>query len=257
MQRLSWRGEAAVHRLDDEVRSWREDLQEKGWFSPLELAELEDHLRSHAAEERELGPAPGSVAAFEAAVRCEIGDPTQLFREYARSEAPAWRSVLLTGWGLYALSFLLPGFGSVAFQPSSPSFGVWASGWEFLWLAVTNGWIIALLPSLAMAMTLPLLARTRRRIEGWLACVLGAVAVSALGFGLLNLLRPLSVTGDGDLIMYGHLGTAYWVWVGSFALVATALWLRASEWAATPGRARSMPSRAFAPRVASVSGRGS
>ena len=236
MQPSSYRGEAVVCRLDDEVRSWRDDLQGKGWFSPLELNELEDHLRSHAAEERESGPAPGSAAAFEAAVREEIGDPTQLFREYARSEAPVWRSVLLTGWGLYALSLLLPGFGIVAFQRSSPSFGVSAAGWEFPWLALRNGWIVALLPNLAMAMTLPLLGRARRRIEGWLARVLGAVGASALGFGLLNLLRPLPVTVDGDLFMYGHLGPAYWVWVGSFALVATALWLRASEWAVTGPR---------------------
>ena len=65
---------------------------------------------------------------------------------------------------------------------------------------------------------------------------LGAVVVSALGFGVLNLLRPLPVTVDGDLFMYGHLGPAYWVWAGSFALVATALWLRASEWAVTGPR---------------------
>ena len=162
-------------RLDDEVRSWREDLQGKGWFSPLELNELEDHLRSHAAEERESGPAPGSAAAFEAAVREEIGDPARLFREYARSEAPVWRSVLLTGWGLYALSLLLPGFGIVAFQRASPSFGVSAAGWEFLWLALGNGWIVELLPNLAMAMTLPLLGRTaRRRMEGWVGRALGA-----------------------------------------------------------------------------------
>ena len=223
-------------RLDDEVRSWREDLQGKGWFSPLELNELEDHLRSHAAEERESGPAPGSAAAFEAAVRAEIGDPTQLLREYAKSEAPVWRSILLMGWGLYALFLLFPGFGIVAFQRSSPSFGVSAAGWEFLSLALRNGWIVELLPNLAMAMTLPLLGRTRRRMEGWVGRALGAVVVSALGFGVLNLLRPLPVTVDGDLFMYGHLGPAYWVWVGSFALVATALWLRASEWAVTGPR---------------------
>ena len=235
-------------RLDDEVRNWREDLQGRGWFSPLELNELEDHLRSHAAEERESGPAPGSVAAFEAAVLEEIGDPTQLFREYARSEVPVWRSVLLTGWVLYALFLLLPGFGIVAFQRSSPSFGVPAAGWEFLWLALRNGWIVELLPNLAMAMTLPLLGRTRRRMEGWVGRALGAVVVSALGFGVVNLVRPLPVTVDGDLFMYGHLGTAYWVWVGSFALVATALWLRASEWAVA-GPRQSFASQARLPVV--------
>lgn len=227
-------------RLDDEVRSWREDLQARGWFSPLELNELEDHLRSHAAEERNAGPVPGSAAAFEAAVCEEIGDPARLFREYARSEAPVWRPLLLTGWGLYALSLLLPGFGMVAIQPSSPNFVISATGWEFLRLALTSGWIVALLPNLAMAMTLPLLGRTRRRLEGWLRRGLGAVAVSALGVGVANLLRPLPVTLDGDLFMYGHLGTAYWVWVGSFALTATALWLRANEWAVTG------PQRSFA-----------
>ena len=244
-------------RLDEDVRSWREDLQARGWFSPLELAELEDHLRSHAAEEREAGPVPGSAAAFEAAVREEIGDPTRLFREYARSEAPVWRSILLTGWGLYALSLLLPGFGSVAFRPSNPSFGVSASGWEFLRLALGNGWIVALLPAVAMAVTLPLLGRARRRMEGWLALVLGAVAASALGFGLQNLLRPLPVTVDGDLFMYGHLGAAYWAWSGSFLLVAAALWLRAREWVVMPGRAEVMAGRELSSRVASLSAPGS
>ena len=244
-------------RLDDEVRTWREDLRRKGWFSPLELAELEDHLRSHAVEERELGPAPGSVAAFEAAVREEIGDPIRLFREYARSEAPVWRSILLAGWGLYAMSLLLPGFGSVVFQPSGPSLGVSAAGWEFLRLALGNGWIVALLPNLAMAMTLPLLGRARRRMEGWLVLVLGAVAASALGFGVINLLRPLPVTVDGDLFMYGHLGAAYWTWVGSFVLVSTALRLRGTEWAITPDRLGVMASRELPPRGVSVATPGS
>ena len=230
-------------RLDDEVGRWREDLQAKGWFSPLELAELEDHLRSHAAEKRESGPAPGSAAAFKAAVRDEISDPTALFREFGKSETPLWRSLLLVGWGLYALSFLLHGFGIVAFSPASPAHGVSASGWEFLRLALENGWIVGLLPSLAMAMTLPLLGRARRWIEGWLTRSLGSVGISALGFGLLYLVRPLPVTVDGDFFMYGHLGTAYWVWVGSFAFVTAALWVRAREWAVTPRGSSASPTR--------------
>ena len=232
-----------MSRLDDEVRSWREDLQGKGWFSPLELAELEDHLRSHAAEERGLGPASGSAAAFQAAVREEIGEPTGLFREFARSEQPVWRFLLLAGWGLYVLFLFLPGFGIVAFQPSSADFGISATGREFLRLALSNGWILELLPNLAMVLTLPLLGRTRRRMEGWVGLALGAVAVSALAFGVVSLLYPPSVAGDGDFFMYGHLGAAYWVWVGSFAIVATALWLRAHEWAVTPtGKSSSAPS---------------
>ncbi|WP_419860391.1 hypothetical protein [Candidatus Palauibacter sp.] len=217
--------------LDDEIRRWRADLEVKRWFSPLELDELEDHLRSHASDELELGPSPDDAVAFEAAVREEIGEPTALFREFAKSETPAWRPLLLAGWGLYALSCLLPGFGIVAFDPSRPDFGMSASGWEFLRLALTNGWILGLLPNLVMVTTLPALGRVRRRIEDWLWPVLGAVSVSALGFGALLLLRPLPVTVDGDFFMYGHLGPAYWVWSASFALVATALWSRGREWA--------------------------
>lgn len=234
-----------MRRLDDEVHGWREDLQARGWFSPLELDELEDHLRSHAAEERELGPAPGSAAAFEAAVREEIDEPTELFREFARSETPVWRPVLLTCWALYALSLLLPGFGIVSFQPTSSSFGVSASGWESLWLALENGSIVELLPNLAMVMTLGLLGRTRRRMEGWLARAMGAVVVSALVFGVVNLLAPLQVTADGYRFMYGHLAAAYWAWSLSFALVAAAMWLRASEWAVT-GPRKSFASLALA-----------
>ena len=217
--------------LDDEVRRWRADLEDKRWFSPLELDELEDHLRSHASEELELGSSPDSALAFEAALREEIGEPTALFREFAKSETPGWRPLLLAGWGLFALSFLLPGFGIVAFQPSRPDVGMSVSGWEFLRLALTDGWILGLLPNLAMVMTLPALGRARRRLEGWLWPVLGAVSVSALGVGALLLLRPLPVTVDGDFFMYGHLGAAYWVWSASFALVATALWSRGREWA--------------------------
>ena len=109
-----------MSRLDDEVRAWRESLEDTGWFSPRELDELEDHLRAHAAH-RQLQLDPGTDAArtLEAAAREELGEPTALFREFEKSETPPWRLLLLAGWGLYALSFLLPGFGAVGFGSSS------------------------------------------------------------------------------------------------------------------------------------------
>ena len=229
-----------MRRLDDEVRTWREGLEGKGWFSPRELDELEDHLRTHAVETLEWDPTLGSDSAFGAAVREEIGEPPVLVREFAKAETPGWRPLLVAGWGLYGLSFLLPGFGIVAFGPSTADFGVSASGWEFLRLALRNGWIIALLPSLAMAMTFPVFGRVRRRIDGWTGRALSALSVSAFGFGILNLLRPLPVTVDGDLVMYGHLGPAYWAWSASFALVTAAAWARAREWASDP------PKKSFA-----------
>ena len=226
-----------MFQLDDEVRRWRKSLEVRRWFSHRELDELEDHVRVHAAEQLESGPTPASSLAFDSAVRDEIGEPAALRREFARSEMSVWRHLLLTGWGLYVLSLLLPGFGIVAFATSPLDLGMSASASELLRLALTKGWILALLPNLAMAMTLPALGRARRRrIERWLGCALAALGGSALGFGVLNLLRPLAVTVDGDHFMYGHLGPAYWVWSASFALVAAALWLRDCEW--VPARAK-------------------
>lgn len=216
--------------MDDAVRSWRDRLARRRWFFPAELDELEDHLRSHATNLLEVGPTLSPDLAFEAAVREEVPEATALFREFAKSERPGWRLALLAGWGLYALSFVVPGFGIVAFESSSAAFGLSASGWEFLRLALTNGWILVLLPHLAMILTLSVHGRTRLGIEPWLRRALGAVSLSALGFGVLNYLRPLAVTVDGDLVMYGHLGPGYWAWFGSWTLVGAALWSRAREW---------------------------
>ena len=110
-----------------------------------------------------------------------------------------------------------------------------APGYEFLRLALENGWILLpVLLNLPMVLTFPTLGRARRSLDGWLLRVTGAAGASALGLGVFNLLRPLPLPVDGDRLMYGHLGTAYWVWSASFALVAVSLWLRDREWA--PGR---------------------
>ena len=223
-------------RLDEEIRAWREGLEVKGWFSPRELDELEDHLRVHAARELQSDSGPDAARTVRTAARQELGEPTALFREFEKSETPSWRLLLLGGWGLYALSFLLPGFGDVGFGPSEPGFGMSAPGYEFLRLALEDGWILPLLLNLPMVLTLPVLARARRSLDVWLRCVIGAVGASALGLGVFNLLRPLPLPVDGDRLMYGHLGTAYWAWSASFALVALSLWLRDREWA--PGRPR-------------------
>ena len=223
-----------MFRLDDEIRGWRESLEDRGWFSPRELDELEDHLRAHTARELQLDPGTDAVRALEAAVREELGEPTALFREFEKAEAPSWRLLLLAGWVLYALSFVLPGFVAVAFGPSRPSFGMSAPGYEFVRLGLESGWILPVLLNLPMVLTFATLGRARHSLEGWLMRVTGAAGVSALGLGVFNLLRPFPLAVDDGRFMYGHLGTAYWVWSASFALVAVSLWLRKREWA--PGR---------------------
>ena len=225
-----------MFRLDEEIRSWREGLEGSGRFSPRELDELEDHLRAHAARELRVDSGTDAARTLETAARQELGEPAELFREFGKSETPSWRPLLLAGWGLYALSFLLPGFGAVGFGPYSPGFGTSDPGYEFLRLGLQNGWILPLLLNLSMVLTFPTLGRARRPLDGWLGRVIGAVGASALGLGVFNLLSPLPLPVDGDRFMYGHLGTAYWVWSASFALVAVSLWLREREWA--PGRPR-------------------
>ena len=219
-----------MFRLDDPVGAWRKGLEDRGWFSPHELDELEDHLRAHAALELESGSAPISAREWEDVVREELGEPAALFREFARSETPSWRPLLLAAWGLYGVSFLLPGFGTVGFGPSHPNFGMSYSGYEFLHLALASGWVLVVIPNLAMLVSLSAVGRVRRSIEAWLVLLLAATSASALGLGVFNLLRPLPIPVDGDLVIHAHLGPAYWAWSASFAMAATALWLREREW---------------------------
>ena len=224
--------------MDERIRGWREGLENNGWFSPRELDELEDHLRTHIAQKLRLDPDSDAARNLETEARREFGEPAALFREFGRSETPLWRLLLVAGWGLYALSFLLPGFGAVGFGPSGSGFGMSGPGYEVLRLALENGWILPLLLNLAMVLTFPALGRARRRLDGWLRRVIGAAGASALGFGVFILLRPLPLPVDGDRLMYGHLGPAYWAWSASFALVAVSLWLRDREWA--PRRTREL-----------------
>ena len=125
-------GEAEVFPLDDEIRGWREGLEGSGRFSPRELDELEDHLRAHAARELRLDSGTDAVRMLGTAARQELGEPAELFWEFGKSETPSWRPLLLAGWGLYALSFLLPGFGAVGFGPYSRVSGISDPGYEFL-----------------------------------------------------------------------------------------------------------------------------
>lgn len=102
-------------------------------------------------------------------------------------------------------------------------------------LALEGGWILnPLLLNLPMVLTFPALGRTRRSLDRWLRLLTGAAGASALGFGVLNLLRPPPLPLDGGRLVYGHLGTAYRVWSASFALAAVSLWLRDREWGSRP-----------------------
>lgn len=223
-----------MSRLDDDIRKWRGGLEAGGRFSRRELAELEDHLRAHAADELARAATPASAGTIEAAAREELGDPTVLSREFAKQDAPAWRHLLLAGWGLYALSLLLSDFGTVAFEPSHPDFRMPVSWQDLLPLAPVSVWILAAFSSLVMMSTSLAFGRTRRSVDSWVGCALGAIGASGLGLGVFNLVRPIPIPVDAELVVQGHLGLSYWAWSASFALVSLALWLRDREWASPP-----------------------
>ncbi|MCZ0935474.1 MAG: hypothetical protein OXJ54_09860 [Gemmatimonadetes bacterium] len=223
-----------MSRLDDGIRKWRRGLEAGGRFSRRELAELEDHLRAHAADERARDAAPASAAAIEAAARDELGDPNLLFREFAKQDTPAWRSLLLGGWGLYALSLILSDFGAVAFEPLHPDFRMSVSWQELLQPAPISVWVLAAFSALLMMSTALAFRRARRSVEAWVGYVAGVVGATGLGVGAFNLLLPIPIPVDAELVAYGHLGLSYWVWSASFTLAAIALWLRDHEWASPP-----------------------
>ncbi len=225
-----------MSRLDDGIRAWRRGLEAGGRFSRRELAELEDHLRAHAADEPARDATPASPSAVEAAAREELGDPTALSREFAKQDAPAWRNLLLAGWGLYALSLFLSDFGSVAFEPLHPDFRMSVSWRELLAPAPISVWVLGAFSALVMMSTSLALGRVRRSVDAWVGGAVGVIAATALGLGAFNLLRPIPIPVDAELVAYGHLGPSYWTWSASFALVSAALWLRGREWISPPLR---------------------
>ncbi|MYA33783.1 MAG: hypothetical protein F4164_03990 [Gemmatimonadales bacterium] len=225
-----------MSRLDDEIRKWRGDLDAGGRFSRRELAELEDHLRAHAADEGARDATPALAASIEAAARKELGDPNLLSREFAKQDTPAWRSLLLGAWGIHALSLVLSDFGAVAFEPLHPDFRMSVSWQELLQPAPISVWILAAFSALVMMSTGLTFGRARRSVDAWVGYVVGVFGATALGVGAFNLFLPIPIPVDAELVAHGHLGLSYWVWSASFTLAAIALWLRGREWASPPPR---------------------
>ena len=209
--------------LDTEVRKWRTGLERGSSLSARELDELEDHLRARADLELELNPALIPAHAFVIA-REGLGQPTAISREFARAGRPRWRRLLLAGWAMYAVSFLLPAYGYSRHDAELTTYGyeiipelvglttsgpVWAVG--VLWL-----------PNLIMLMTLPAFRRLRPSRRAWTAWIVGATGALPLSLGLVRF---------GDPGAPFHSGIGFWVWSASFVVVATALWFRRRDWA--------------------------
>ena len=200
--------------LDTEVRNWRTRLERGSSLSTRELDELEDHLRARVELELELNSALPPREAL-AIAREGLGQPKAISREFARAGRPRWRRLLLAGWALYAVSFLLPALANPSTDATIYGYRVFDElGAPTLLL------VMMWLPNLIMLTTLPTFWRRRRARRAWTAWVVAATGALPLGLGLLRV-------ANGGMGL--NFGVGYWLWCASFAVVACALWLRNRE----------------------------
>lgn len=215
--------------LDAEVRKWRTRLEGGSSLSARELDELEDHLRARTDLELELNPGLAPSHAF-AIAREGLGQPMAISREFARAGRPRWRRLLLAGWAMYAVSFLLPALSNPYPDATITTIYGYRVFDELIQLTQLppggSGLLLVMmsLPNLMMLTTLPTLWRRRRARRAWTAWIVAAAGALPLGLGLLR------VANGG---MGWNLGVGYWMWCASFAAAAVALWLRNREGAST------------------------
>lgn len=212
--------------LDARIAQWRRSQERASSLSPRELDELEDHLRAHVDLEMELNPGLGPARACRIACD-EIGTGAALAKEFAKVGKARWRRMFLAGWAMYAASFLLP----------SARLG-FDHGYQFVLrftptdLLYPQVLAFLLLPNLAMLMTIPALLGCRPPSGRWAKWLLGVAGVGAIGTAaVVSALIMMGFQNVGLWDTVAAFGTGYWTWTVSLTLVATALHLRAREWA--------------------------
>ena len=194
--------------LEDQVDQWRSYLRRRQAIHPVDVAELEDHLREHVAALADAGLAADE--AFLVAVK-RVGSLDALSREFAREHADRlWKQLVVTAE-------------PAAWQASARRDAVVA-----FTLAVAAA-VLVKLPSLfgvtvnddaafyARNLTffvLPLLAgyfAWKRRLDlrtiGWLAAAFMAAAIVANAY-------PFTPGGSTETLLAVHLPIVLWLLVG-------------------------------------------
>ncbi len=193
--------------LEAALKEWRANMEREATLSPREVDELEDHLRASIDLELELDPDLPLARAFSLA-RDDIGEPRALSSEFAKAGNPRWRRMLLVGCAMFVASWFLPVL--------SDPLGHWW-GWEAFLSAILSGnpiQVLSALTNILMVSAMYLVGRGRAPRIRWLTwCVTGAAA--------LNLIYWMR---------WEALAVGFWVWAGSFACAATALWIRDRQW---------------------------
>lgn len=211
--------------LEKAVRKWRRGLERGSSLSTRELDELEDHLRARAELETHLNPGLQPARAF-ATARDELGEGAAVSREFAKAGEPRWRRLLLAGWALFGVSFLLPTFSvsGAGLPVGTPQYGL-----EVFWNLLRNSGeppnlLAALIPNLVLVLTLPALLGKpggRRRGLRWAVTTIGLLTL-AMGF----LLPTITIAGNGWEPVFARPGIGFWAWSLSFFCAACALRLR-------------------------------
>lgn len=218
--------------LNARIAHWRTRQERTSSLSPRELDELEDHLRAHIDLEMELNATLGPAQAFRDACQ-EMGPGSALAKEFAKVGGARWRRLFVQGWVLYVVSFLLP----------SAELG-FDAGYRFvleiIWL---EGLIyphilgLVVLPNLAMLATIRVLLGRRHPSGHRVKWVLGLTGIGAVGAAVsVAGIFMFSPENRGFWDGIARFGTGYWSWTASLILVATALHLRAREWASAKPR---------------------
>jgi len=209
--------------LNRRIRRWREQQECESSLSPRELDELEDHLRIRIDLELELNARLTPARAF-AIARDELGVGAALSKEFAKAGTPRWRRLMMAGWALFAVSFILPTV-SEPMPPFPDNLSLCLSGGEAFRSALSGlagplG-VFSACTNALMLVTGLWAMRHRRRCPRWAVTTMIAVA----SFNLL--FWPLWVVSEGGMtLLVGH-----FTWTSSFACTAAALWLRGREWA--------------------------
>ena len=206
--------------LDAELRRWRARQERTSSLSPRELDELEDHLIARIDLLLETNAALAPKQAF-ALARKELGKSAALSSEFAKSGKPRWRKLLVAGWAMYAVSFILPAAHN--FRSGG------GSGQDFLWgwqapiaalLAAGDGAIWLSLLRVMSALSNALVLATFLKLRGARPPEATWLIPGLMGAALLNLHWTARHIGPG---------IGYWAWVASFACIGSALWMRARE----------------------------
>lgn len=206
--------------VDTQIDRWRKRKERTSSLSPPELDELEDHLRGRVGVLLEANAELPPKRAF-AIARRELGKSPALSREFAKSGKPRWRKLLLAGWALYAASFLLPTttaqWNAGAGMESGPVWGWQAFVGALLLAGGSPDWLLKLsgVSNILVLATFLKLRGKRPPSSAWLTCGLTGAALFNLYWG-----------ASGFDVRVG-----YWIWVASFACIASALGMRAGEWA--------------------------